>query len=144
MLTLFDKMETQNNTWTSRSRKNTRHLAYWTLAWVLTMAIATFGPISLWPGNQFLTLIAFVINLGAGIGMIFANIRHLRGLDELQQRIQLNAMGIALSVGVVGGLSYSMLDTTNLIAGDAEISVLVIAVSLTYLAAVIIGNRMYQ
>lgn len=98
----------------------------------------------MWPGNQLLTLITFVINLGAGIGVIFANVKYLRGLDELQQKIHLNAMSIALGVGVIGGLSYSLLDTTNLIAGDAEISVLVMGISVTYLIAVISGNRYYQ
>lgn len=128
----------------SQTRKNTLQLACWTAIWLVTTAIATFGPIFLWPENKLLTLFAFIVNLGVGIGVIFANIRHLRGLDELQQRIHLNAMGIALGVGVIGGLSYSMLDTTNLIAGDAEISVLVIGISLTYLMAVVAGNRYYR
>lgn len=144
MNTLLNKMENKSNTLASRTKKNTRQLAYWTASWLVTTAIATFGPIYLWPGNQLLTLLAIIVNLGVGIGVILANVRHLRGLDELQQKIHLNAMGIALGIGIVGGLSYSMLDTTNLIAGDAEISVLVIGVSLTYLAAVIIGNRKYQ
>ena len=128
----------------TQSRKNTIHLAYWTALWLVTTAIVTFGPIFLWPENKLLTFIAFIVNLGAGIGVIFANIRHLRGLDELQQKIHLNAMGIALGVGVIGGLSYSMLDTTNLIAGDAEISVLVMGIAITYLTAVVAGSRYYR
>ena len=52
-------------------------------------------------------------------------------------------MALALGVGVVGGLSYSLLDTTNLIAQDAEISYLVILIALTYLASVVIGQKRY-
>ena len=36
------------------------------------------------------------------------------------------------------------MDITNLIPMDAEISVLVIAISLTYLAGSIIGTRRYE
>lgn len=137
-------METQTNTWSSRNRKNTFHLAYWTLAWVVTLAIATFGHTLFWPSEVSLAMVAFIVNLIAGVGMIMANVKYLKGLDEMQQKIQLNAMGIALGVGVVGGLSYSLLDLTNLIPGDAEIGILVIIISLTYLSAIIIGNRRYQ
>ena len=76
--------------------------------------------------------------------MIFANIRHLNGLDDLQKKIQLEGMAIALGVGIVGGLSYSLLDTTNLISQDAEISFLVILIALTYLFSVFIGQKRYR
>jgi hypothetical protein len=56
------------------------------------------------------------------IGMILANRRLRLGLDELQQKIQLNAMGLSLGVGFIVGLSDSNLDITNLITGHADIS----------------------
>ena len=36
--------QTQNRGWQAKVRTQTRKLGYWTLAWVLTMALATFGP----------------------------------------------------------------------------------------------------
>jgi hypothetical protein len=90
------------------------------------------------------TFTAILINLGIGVGMILANKQHLQGLDELQQKIQLEAMALSLGVGLVGGLGYSLLDTTKLISSDAEISHLVILMSLTYLGGVIAGNRRYK
>jgi hypothetical protein len=53
-------------------------------------------------------------------------------------------MAIALGVAIIGGLSYSMLDITNVISTDAEISNLVIIISLTYLISVIVGNLRYR
>ena len=76
--------------------------------------------------------------------MIWANKEHLKSLDEMQQRIQLEAMGIALGVGLVVGMAYSNLDISNVISSDAEISYLVIIVALTYLASVFIGTRKYR
>lgn len=137
-------MEKQTETWTRRRKKNTTRLALWTAAWVVSLAIATFGFKFMWSENTLISLFAFIINAGAGIGMIVANIKYNKSLDEMQQKIQLEAMGIALGVGVVGGLSYSLLDITNLIMVDAEISFLVILIGLSYLAAIIIGHLRYQ
>lgn len=130
--------------WGSNSQKTTFNLAIWTGAWVLTMALATFGPKFFWEGNSTFTILGILINLAIGIGVIFANKKHLNSLDELQRKIQLEAMGLTLGVAVIFGLSYSMLDTTNLINYDAEISHLVILIGLTYLAGTIIGSLRYR
>tara|TARA_R110002050_G_scaffold131738_6_gene253645 strand:- start:294 stop:713 length:420 start_codon:yes stop_codon:yes gene_type:complete len=129
--------------WKNANKQNTARLAKWTFAWVITMAIANFGPIYLWQ-QQAITALAIGINFMIGIGMIMANRRQLLGLDELQQKIQLHAMGLSLGVGLIVGLSYSNLDTTNLISGHAEISHLVIIMSLSYLVGIILGHRKYQ
>lgn len=137
-------MKQTDKNWCDSTRKNTVNLAYWTGAWVLTMALVSFGPKFLWNENIALTIIAILVNLAIGIGVIFANKRHLNSLDELQRKIQLEAMSLALGVAVIFGLSYSMLDVTNLISYDAEISHLVILIGLTYLAGTIIGNMRYR
>ena len=134
----------KNLNYNTSLRHNTRQLAIWTFAWVASMALATFGPEFIWQENMPFTILAIVLNALFGIGMILANIRHTKSLDEMQRRIQLEAMSIALGVGVVGGLSYSLLDTTNVISGDAEIAFLVILIGLTYLGATVIGQMRYR
>lgn len=118
-------------------------LATWTGLWVISQAIAAFGPMFLWDQQPTLTLIAIIGTLIFGLSMIRANIVHLRSLDELQQKIHLEAMGLTLGLVLVFGLSYSLLDTTNLIPFDAEISVVVIFMGLTYLAAVMVNHWRY-
>ncbi len=102
------KLKTDSNDWNARSRKNTIRLGYWTGAWLVTMAVAVFGPRLAWQSNELLTILAIAINLGIGFGMILANKRSLRGLDELQQKIQLEAMALSLGltygVGVFAGV----------------------------------------
>lgn len=137
-------MEKSTRNWESSNRKNTLQLGLWTAAWVISLAIATFGPIFIWNGNDSITIFALLVNLLIGIGMILVNIKHLKGLDELQRKIHLEAMGIALGVAVVLGISYSSLDTTNIISYNAEISHLVIVIGLTYLAGVIVGTMRYK
>lgn len=131
-------------TWNTQIKKNTKKLAIWTMLWTSSMALATFGPKFIWDENVALTVLAVIINALLGVGMILMNIKHINSLDDLQKKIQLDAMGIALGVGVVGGLSYTLLDITNLITKDAEISFLVIFISLTYLIGLLIGQKRYQ
>ncbi len=140
----MNQSKTDSSDWVARGRKNTLLLGYWTGAWLVTMALATFGSQLMWQSNRLLTALAILLNVGVGFGMILANKNSLRGLDELQQKIQLEAMALSLGVGLVVGLGYSVMDTSNLISFDAEISHLVILMGLTYAAGVFVGLRKYR
>ncbi|TLU59941.1 hypothetical protein FE810_16500 [Thalassotalea litorea] len=131
----------RSSNWQTRNKKNTRNLAIWTLAWVLTMALATLGPQLIWQEDTLYSVLAILLNILIGIGMIYANARHLRGLDEMQQRVQLQSMGITLGVGMVLGFAYSNLDIANVIATDAEISHLMMLMAITYMISLFIGLK---
>ena len=131
-------------TFNEKIKKSTKKLALWSMLWVASMAVATFGPKFIWDENVTLTIVAVIINAAFGVGMILMNIKHINGLDDLQKKIQLDAMGIALGAGIVGGLSYSLLDITNIISQDAEISFLVMFISITYLIAMVVGQKRYK
>ncbi|NJW52466.1 MFS transporter [Salinimicrobium oceani] len=137
-------MKDQTQRWEDRTRKNTRQLGLWTGAWVLTTAIAAFGPKFLWNENTVLSALAILLTVVVGIGMVFMNRKYINALDEMQRKVTMDAMAIALGIAVVVGLAYSMLDVTNVIAFDAEISHLVILIGITYLAGVVIGNSRYK
>lgn len=130
--------------WPGQTRGTTIHLAKWTTLWVVTVAIPAFGPTLFWGDNHLISSLAILLNVGVGFGMIMATIHHLKNQDELMQKVQLEAMGISLGVAVVGGIAFSMLDTTNVIPFDAEISFLVVIISLTYLFSVFINLRRYK
>lgn len=132
------------STWERKTTKTTLRLGLWTLAWVITMALATFGPKILWAGNDALTTTAIVVNLIIGLGMIFANYRHIQSLDELHQKVQLEAMALALAVAVVVGMAYSNLDIANIIEQDAEISHLILIIGFTYMTGIFFGMRRYR
>src|SRR5690606_9872106 len=138
------RMETKSNKWEATSKKNTWHLAYWTGGWLLTLAIASFGPIFIWDNNISLSIFFIVINTIIGVGMILMNRKYINGLDEMQRKVSLDAMAIALGVALVGGLSYSVLDTANVIAFHAEISHLVLLIGITYIIGIIVGTSRYK
>ena len=120
------------------------NLGLWTLAWLVTMAIATFGPVYVWDRNIVVSATFIFINFLVGIAMIVAHKRHLQSLDEMQRKIQMDAIAVALGVTLVAGLCYSMLDIANVVTFNAEISHLLMLMSLTYGVSIFIGNKHYS
>jgi len=129
--------------WAAHRMKDILRLGYWTAAWLLTLAVANFGPTFLWQEAPVLSLLALAVNIGVGAAMILANVRHLRGLDEMQQKITLEAMGVSLGVGLVLGFAYATVDAIELIPFPARISHLLAVMALTYLASLAINRRKY-
>ncbi len=140
----MSELKTGSDDWAASTARNNVRLGYWTFAWVATMAVAAFGPRFIWDFATLPTILGVLINLGVGIGMIVAHKRHLQGLDEMHQKIFLEAGAITLGVGLVFGLSYELLEDIKLIPFEPEIPHLVFLMCFTFLAAMIAGHRKYQ
>ncbi len=140
----MNKMKTGSNNWAAASQMNSVRLLVWSTAWVASMALAAFGPKLIWNYDTSLTILAVLINLGIGFAMILATRRYLRGLDEMHQKIFLDAAVLTLGVGLVSGLSYELLEDIRLITFQPEIPHLVILMCLTFLIGMIAGHRKYQ
>ncbi len=140
----MDKSNKELGGWQAKQVGDTFRLGYWTAAWLVTMAAAKFGPELVWQSNELISSLAILINLGVGFGMILANKRCLEGMDEMQQKINLEAMGLTLGVGLVVGLGYSGMNVNNLIAFDDEILLLTILMSVTYILGIFAGHWKYR
>ncbi|SOC81040.1 hypothetical protein SAMN06296241_2612 [Salinimicrobium sediminis] len=125
-------------------RKNLTQLAAWTWSWVATLAIATFGPKFIWDDHILLTVLAVTVNFTNGILMIIANRKFFNNLDELERKIHLESLALTLGLAVVVGLTYSLLDVTDLITFDAEISNLVMFIGLAYGIILTVNTRRYS
>ena len=136
--------ETKTNKAYSKGRVSEAKVAYWGLAWVLATAGAAFGPELLWGYGTLMTSVAVATQLALGFGMIWAFKGVLLAMDELQRLIQLEALSLALGVGVVVGVSYELLEDVKLITFEPEISHLIMLMSLTYVFGLFLGNRRYQ
>lgn len=124
--------------------KNLRQLAAWTWIWVATMAIASFGPKYIWDDHTALTVLAITVNFANGLLMIIANRNLFNDFDELERKIHLESLALTLGLAVVVGLTFSLLDTANLIGMDAEISYLVMFIGVMYLICIAINTRRYS
>ncbi len=137
-------LKTGSNDWAASSARNTVRLGCWTAAWLATTALVAFGPKLMWDFDTLLTILAVLINLGLCFWMIVANNRCLNGMDEMQQIIFLDAAALSLGVGLVGGISYELLEGIRLIPFQPEISHLIVLMGLTFLAGTIAGHRKYR
>ena len=124
--------------------QSTRKLAIWTGAWVVTVAIATFGSILVWDSSLVLKLASIALNFAIGIGTIRANIRHLQSLDEMMQRVHLEAMGMSLGLSVITGISLSILASSDVIPFKVDVSIMVALMGLIYGIGTFVGMRRYK
>ena len=134
----------QPSSFESRQRRTTRQCAFWAGVWILATMLFAFGPEFLWPGQLWLTIAVAVINLGVGVGMVLVMRDVLNNTDELHRKVILEAMAIALGVGMVVGTIYPMMESHELAPFDDDMSELILVMGLTFLTSMILGLRRYR
>jgi hypothetical protein len=76
--------------------------------------------------------------------MIVANKNHLKDLDELHQKVTLEAMGITLGVLLIVGVAYSLVTAHDLVAFDGDIAHMAVLASFTFMTSIFVGLRRYR
>ncbi|MDE2705173.1 MAG: hypothetical protein OXI35_08895 [Gemmatimonadota bacterium] len=125
------------------SGKNTIRFLCWSFAWSMTMVLADKAILYEWHSSALISAIAIVLNAGIGIGMILSYLRHLKSMDELQRKIQLDALAIAMGVALVGSFSYSLMVTAKFIT-DVEVSDIILLMTFTFVVSVTVGHVRYR
>jgi hypothetical protein len=141
---MMNQLKQQKNGYQSRVRANVIRIFRWNGAWGVATALMAFGPKFLWNKAVVFTLLAVGLDVAAGIGMILANKNYLAELDELQRKVQLNSMAITLGVGLIAGVPFSVMDSYHMIPFHADISYLLIIMSLTFVASNLYGTWRYR
>ena len=124
-------------------KKQTKVVIGWTLAWVLSLAFLTGAENTLW-NDLIFTKIGLLINLAIGIGMIIANKNLFKTYDELQKKIQFEAMAVTLGLVVVVGLVYEVSFDFGVINKEPEFEYLMLFISFSYVASNIINSKRYS
>ena len=140
----MDKLKADSNNYPTRIAKSSLHLLRWTATWLATTAFAGLGPGLIWDYATLPTILAILVNLVIGFRMILQIKRYVQALDELRQQIFLNAASITLGVGLVCGISYTLLASQKLISFQPEIGHLNSLMALTFVAANYAGARKYR
>ena len=124
-------------------KKHTKIMLAWTLAWVASLAFLTGAENALWD-NIIFTQIGLIINFAIGVGMIIANKNLFKHYDELQKKIQFEAMALTLGLAVVVGTVYEVSFDFGVINSEPEFEYLVLFISFTYITSNIINSRRYK
>ena len=127
----------------ARDIKNANLVNLWAIAWAASLAIISFISKYEWYSATLPITMAFVFNSGIGVGMILAYKRFLKELDEMERKIQLDALASSVGVTLVVFGGYSILDKVGM-APELQASSLIVLIALTYMAGIIIGRIRYQ
>ena len=143
----MNSSEPQQSTYQSRMRTSTKRLYRWHGRWAAATLLMAFGPGFLWHRALVLTLLAVGLDVAMGVGMILATKKFIIELDELQRKIFLNALGIAVGVGLIVGVPWTVMDAYHVIhshALHANFGLLVVLQGLTFLATLLYGTWRYR
>ena len=139
----MNERKTPENGYQARIWKRTIRLACWGGAWLAATALMKFGPKFLWNKALAFTLLAG-LDVAVGVGMILANKTYLAELDELQQKVYLNALGITVGAALIAGVPYSVMDYYHVTPFHAEIWHLLMLMSLTFSVSFLYGTWRYR
>ena len=124
-------------------KKQNKVLLGWTLAWVVSLAFLTGAENTLW-NDLIYTKMGLLINLVIGIVMIVAHKNLFKTYDELQKKIQFEAMAITLGLAVVVGLTYEVSFDFGVIDKEPEFEYLMLFICFSYVASTIISAIRYK
>ena len=126
-----------------KQKKETKIMLAWCFAWVASLALLSAGVNYLWD-SLLITKIGLLINLAIGIGMIIAHKNLFKTYDELQKKIQFEAMAITLGLAVVVGLIYEVSFDFGVTSKEPEFEYLMYFISFSYIVSTIINSRKYR
>jgi len=127
----------------SRSIRDNLVMVLWVFIWMASMVVADKAALYGWWSDGWLTILAVAVNVLLGFVMIAAFMRLLRGMDDLQRKIQLEALSFALGMSLVGCAAYSLLVTWGYIV-DEEVSDIFVLMCVSYSASVLFGTWRYR
>ena len=124
-------------------KKQTKIMLAWCFAWLASLAFLSAGVNYLWD-SLLITKIGLLINLAIGIGMIIAHKNLFKTYDELQKKIQFEAMAITLGLAVVIGLTYEVSFDFGVINKEPEFEYLMYFISFSYIVSTLLNSLRYK
>ncbi len=93
----------------SRSVDNNHALIMvWIFVWMATFVAVDKGAKYDWFASSAISMLAVALNAAIGLLVITTYLKFLKELDEMQQKIQLNALALGMGVGLVGTVTYTL------------------------------------
>ncbi len=125
-----------------RDIKNANKVNLLAVLWALSLMITSYLSQQAW----FTTIpvaIAFLTHTVIGIAMVFSYRRFLIELDEMERKIQLDALALSVGVTIISFSSYSILDKNGILP-ELNSAYLIALMALTYIVGIISGRLRYR
>jgi hypothetical protein len=130
---------------TSEKTKGMRSLTFVisTLIWIAMMIFIDKGILHEWFASDMQINLLIVFDTILGVVVIFMFIKLLKSMDELQRKIQFDALAFSMGTTFVASITYSLLTTAQIVQ-DSETSDLILIMTFCYMASVIYGQIKYR
>ena len=93
----------------ARDLRNASIANLWIFAWAISLVVISYLSKYDWYSSNLIIATGLMIHAGIGIGMILAFRHFLAEADELQRKIQLDALALSVGVTIVAFSSASLL-----------------------------------
>ncbi|ACJ27024.1 Conserved hypothetical protein [Shewanella piezotolerans WP3] len=126
-----------------RDLKNANRVNLFALLWALTLMLSTYLGETGVLDNTLLLIIAFAVHSMIGIAMLLTYKNFLTQLDEMERKVQLDALALAVGVAIISFSSYSILANTGTVP-PLNSAYLIALIALTYMVGIIKGRLAYR
>jgi hypothetical protein len=128
----------------TRTCRNQRLVLLWSLVWMSSWVGVTLALKTGWLASGAPGIVAALVSASLGIGTALAYRRFLNEADEVQRKIELEALALAFGVGLVGGFAYWLLERSGAVpTAKSDLLYVLAATCFTYSAGVLLGRRRY-
>ncbi len=127
---------------TERDRRNQWKVLAWLAMWTITWLAASLAIKSGWVSAGTPATIAALLPLVPGLLLLVAFSKFLRQADELQRKIQLDALALGFGAGLIGTIAYQLLERAGVIL-ETDVSDIAVLMMVVYAYGVIAGQRRY-
>lgn len=133
----------QTGTYDKRSIKENIKMVALIFIWMISLIVSDKAALYGWWSAEWITVLSIIINAGFGLGVLHSYRRMLKGMDDLQRKIQLEALSMAFGVSVIGSISYSLLVTWGYII-DEEVTDIFLLMCISFSASVLLNSLRYK
>ena len=129
---------------TKKDRGNQNRILFWTFSWTLSWVLVSLGLKKDWLPDVIMGIGGTLICAVLGGCMMLAYGRYLREADELRRKIELESFALAVGVGLIGGVSFWILEKSGVIGEWKAFDITVLLICFTHGIAVFLGHRRYS
>ena len=136
------KQGQETTTRQGRLKRHSLHLILWSMAMAAALMLTAYAIREKLLPTAWLAIASFV-PAAFGICATLVYRQFLREADELQRKIELDALALAFAAGILGGITYSLLAHADVVA-TANVSYLVAFMFFAYPVGIFIGRWRYS
>jgi len=127
----------------ARDIKNANRVNLLALLWAGTLAVTAFSKEYTWHNTMLFISIIFTLHTAIGIFMVLSFRKFLKELDDLERKIQLDALALSVGITIISFSSSSILSMVGIIE-KLDQSSLIMLMAITYMIGIVAGRIKYR